>query len=360
MNQLKIRIPKYVHVYEQLKADIVNGRIKPNEQVPTVLELMKIHVVSKITAVRVLSELQNAGLIRKEQGRGSFVNDFTKIEQERQERVESAVEILIPDIANPFYSEIVSAISQKFQGRNIPIRLHNMQLIPDQWLNQLTQVVAREPAGIILAPGVLDFPDTARNLLAGRRVVFIDYNPELVKGAFSYVVNDNLRGGQIATRHLLELGHQRIGMVISKDTNPDRIRGYRIEMEKHKAEPQILDYTMHKGGLAGSLVSFVKEQSLTALATANDVLAVNVKKVLEQSNLLVPRDISLIGYDNIEISEYLDVPLTTVDQHEAKIGSRAAEIILTLSDLPSSVDRIFEVVYEPTLVVRASTAPLHR
>ena len=106
------------------------------------------------------------------------------------------------------------------------------------------------------------------------------------------------------------------------------------------------------------IVEFVNKHELTAIMTANDILAIGTKKFLERAGLEIPKDISLMGYDNIKVVEFLDIPLTTVDQHEEEMGARAANIMLNLINSPTSVKRIHEVVLEPTLIKRASTAPV--
>jgi GntR family transcriptional regulator of arabinose operon len=363
MNNAQIRIPKYVTAYEQLKNEILAGKIKPNEQVPTVVELMRLYDVSKITAVRVLSELQNAGLIRKEQGRGSFVNERLQAPADPSASgapgasPQTTVDFIVPDIANPFYSEIVGAASQKLQSRGMAIKLHSTRLDAEQINQQLAQVLAQRSAGIILAPpSKLEFTPELMRELAGRHVILVDNVPAQLIGRLSYVTTDNFRGGWLATQHLVDLGHRRIGLVIWRETSPDRVRGYTDVLKGHGLQPFILDVNTDPAGIQ-AVPDFVRQHRLSALFASNDVFAVSIKKVLDQAGIKVPADISLVGYDNIEISQYLDVPLTTVDQHESKIGTRAAELILTMSEGgdASAGRRVFEVVYEPTLIVRQST-----
>ena len=173
---------------------------------------------------------------------------------------------------------------------------------------------------------------------------------------------DNEKGGFLATQHLLERGHEHIahitGPLAMKDSR-DRLQGYRRALEAaglayNEAYVIEADFT-EEGGLRAAQRLLGRGLELSAIFSANDQMAAGILHTLRANNLDVPKDISLVGYDDVFIARYLYPALTTIQQPLWDMGQAAAHIVLAaLDQKEAEVKRKFE----PELVVRQSVRSL--
>src|SRR6478609_8292795 len=170
---------------------------------------------------------------------------------------------------------------------------------------------------------------------------------------------DNVQGGRLATRHLLELGHHTVVQVAGPPGWAEataRVEGWRRELEEWgRPVPPLRwggDWSAQSGYAAG--VSLARDPDVTAIFVANDQMAIGVVAALREASRRVPEDISVVGFDDLPEAAYLDPPLTSVHQDFPELGRRTMallERVLAGEEQPT-VDLV------PTsLVVRASTAP---
>jgi DNA-binding LacI/PurR family transcriptional regulator len=178
--------------------------------------------------------------------------------------------------------------------------------------------------------------------------------------AASTIRCDDREGGRLLMRHLLGLGHRRIGLIsvpVSEHLGiAERMAGLREEAAASDfafdACPLVYgDFSVKSGADAASeLLS--QHADLTAIIALNDRMAMGAIQTVTQQGRRVPDDVSVVGFDNLSTAEMVNPPLTTIDQHGAEIGTQAAEILLgMLEDKHQMVQRVLA----PTLVERAST-----
>lgn len=170
---------------------------------------------------------------------------------------------------------------------------------------------------------------------------------------------DNVQGGQLATRHLLELGHHTVVQVAGPPGWAEasaRVEGWRTELEAWgRPVPPLRwggDWSAQSGYAAG--VSLARDPDVTAIFAANDQMAIGVIAALREAGRRVPDDISVVGFDDLPEAAYLDPPLTSVRQDFPELGRRTMallERVLAGEEQPT-VDLV-----HTSLVVRASTAP---
>lgn len=210
---------------------------------------------------------------------------------------------------------------------------------------------------ISLAPREKDVASFAK---AGVRVVLVDVNHP----ALSRAVTDDVEGGFRATQFLIDLGHRRIGYVSDPLESPfgftssrDRYQGYRRALEAAGVpfRPEYHRQGKHGCYEARHLTSelLALPEPPTAIFAASDTQALGVMEAAQDASLDVPHDLSVIGYDDIEIAEYLG--LTTVRQQLFESGVRGVELLLEALTTPPS-EPVCEVL-PVELVVRGSTAP---
>jgi DNA-binding LacI/PurR family transcriptional regulator len=172
------------------------------------------------------------------------------------------------------------------------------------------------------------------------------------------VVIDQVRGGRVATAHLLALGHPTVHHVRGPGDWLEaeaRVHGWRSELQAHgRPVPECLtgDWSAASGYDAGRRLALLPDVS--AVFVANDQMAIGVVRALSEAGRRVPEDISVVGFDDIPEAAYLRPPLTTVRQDFAELGRRCVRQLLGLVEgSPTAV----ATTIEPELVVRASTAP---
>lgn len=170
---------------------------------------------------------------------------------------------------------------------------------------------------------------------------------------------DNLEGGRIATRHLIDLGHRRIALITGDPQHPDAVdrqRGYLAALEAAGITPDpalVMPGLYHEeSGMAAAHRLLDSGHPFTAIFAANDQMAFGATLALYQRSLRVPDDVSIIGFDDLSVSKFAVPPLSTVHHPSQEIGRLAAMAML---DLLQGVRRVVEVP-PPRVIGRASTA----
>ncbi|MDD4559063.1 MAG: substrate-binding domain-containing protein, partial [bacterium] len=201
--------------------------------------------------------------------------------------------------------------------------------------------------------------------MAGYPFVMIDrYFRELET---DYVVTDNKRGGFLATEHLIKLGHKRIGIILGLSCTAieDRFEGYREALAQYGLihEPALVRRLeradaekSEPSGQEGynEALDLLKERP-TAIFATNDFLAREAIKAVQDAGMDIPKDISVVGFDNQAFAEYCTPPLTTVAQPFYRQGQKAAEILLEKVDAAAD-EEPYHCVMPPELVLRGSSA----
>jgi DNA-binding LacI/PurR family transcriptional regulator len=192
-------------------------------------------------------------------------------------------------------------------------------------------------------------------------VVLVDTFPR-VGGVDAFQI-DNLRGGSIAAEHLMSLGHAEIAMLLPRETAPSieqRLQGFRLALEKKgrrfsRAEHTIeTDDLTYYAGHAAISKAFRRTTAVTALFCANDEMAAGALRAAHEAGFRVPRDLSVIGFDDITLSSLIEPPLTTIGVDKEQMGRRAMARLIELVE--GRDDRPKVELANVELVVRGSTA----
>jgi len=271
----------------------------------------------------------------------------------------NVIGMIVPDVEQPFSIAVM-------QGVNHAIAESDSDLIVyTSGSAKRKSIVERERHYVSLlsnsiTDGVIVVAPTATSFVTHAPVVAIDFNHD--NPQYPGVLSTNRDGALEATQHLIELGHKRIGFISGR---PDlqsavrRTRGYENahEMAGIPVHPELIevgDYSKETGYECACRLLDLTDPP-TAIFAANDQSALSVFQAAKERGLDIPRDISLVGFDNTLESAMTTPPLTTVDQSLQRMGYTAAKMLFNLiSGIPLE-DRIQKV---PTsLVVRESTAP---
>ena len=275
-----------------------------------------------------------------------------------------ALGVIVSKIDDPFFSEILQGIEEIAQERGYSMVMAASQRDPIREKSIVRDMRERRVDGVIICSGSFSSDQQREILEYGIPIVII--NNQSAEDYRYSVYHDDVDGSQQVTRHLIQLGHKKIaylGNSLSGRTTEDRLTGFSQEM--HSAgltipEGYILE--VPGGGPKDGYTAINHFLNLsdrpTAIFCFNDMMALGVLKGLHQAGLRVPEDISVVGFDNIELSIYTTPPLTTLDQPKRFIGGEAARLILDLLDSLTRPEPPAQdiQIHKGKLLIRESTA----
>ncbi|WP_338019486.1 LacI family DNA-binding transcriptional regulator [Saccharothrix deserti] len=227
-----------------------------------------------------------------------------------------------------------------------------------EWFDDL---LARRPLGVILVLAGLDTEQ--RRQLTTRNIpfVFVDTAGEPPPGVPT-VGSANWAGGLAATRHLLALGHRRIAVISGPTTmlcSRARVDGYRSALEDADivVDPDLVRYGDFyvKGGYGHGLDLLDRPDRPTAIFAGSDFQALGVMRAARELGLSIPDDLSIVGYDDLSVTEWIGPPLTTVRQPLREMATTAAQMVFSLARGDRPPNERIDLATE--LVVRESTCP---
>ncbi|EWY38320.1 LacI family transcriptional regulator [Skermanella stibiiresistens SB22] len=266
--------------------------------------------------------------------------------------------IVVPDLANLVFAPIVSAIETVLAANGYSALIANAGGGVARQIQIIDQLIAHRVEGVILATAQRDDPVVTRCAEAGVPAVLVNRAEE--KARVSTVISNDICGMRLAVEHLVALGHRRIGHIGGPShlsTGALRLEGFGKAMAEAGLDADAVvtaeAYTRDAGRAAA--IELLDRHDLTAVATANDLLALGLYQELRARGLRCPDDISVVGHNDMPMIDMVDPPLTTVHIHQADMGRQAAELLLARIGKPET-DTVTRVI-DSELVVRGSTAP---
>ncbi len=289
------------------------------------------------------------------------IQDYGYQRQEQAEPGTPVIEVVFQSLDSPWALEIIRGVSQVARPRGLAVAASEMhgQLTPDEAWTQ--DVLARRPTGVVAVSAKLTDQQTTQ--LASRAIPLVILDPSGEPAHETPSVGaTNWNGGLVAARHLIELGHRRIAMI----NGPAellccraRLDGYRAAMDEAgiavdpglvRAAPLYVE-----GGRAEAAALLALPDRPTAIFAANDLQALGVYEAARVAGIQVPRDLSVVGFDDLPLGQWVGPALTTVRQPLMKMGATAGELVLGLADGRRPEHERIELA--TSLVVRDSTAP---
>jgi LacI family transcriptional regulator len=275
--------------------------------------------------------------------------------------VTQTVGIVVPDVTNPFFASLVKGAESIAREQGYTLLLCNTDESSEREEALLADLIRRVD-GVILAPATEQDETPLHVRQAGVPVVFVDRS--LVHGdQFDSVLVDNQGGARQAARHLVSLGHQRIAMISGPlNTTPGRGRyeGFLAELTEHSIE--LPDEYLRAGdfressGHQETLRLLALPEPPTAIFTANNLMTIGALKALHDMRVRLPEQMSLIGFDDLELAPLLSPPVTVIDRPTVEQGVLAMRLLISKmrEDSPGTPRHI---ELETRLCVRESCAP---
>ena len=266
--------------------------------------------------------------------------------------------LVLPDSANPFFAEISRSIEAEAFNKGYSVFLCNTELDTQRELFYVDVLSKKQVDGIIfVAAG--DQADSLDFLVRENMpVVMIDRDLPNVK--VDAVLPDHELGGTLATRHLIELGHTRIACIAGPSSitpSAERIIGYRKALEQANIpydENLVIRGDYHaQSGMEITKSILQMDPRPTAIFALNDLMAIGALRAAAEAGCSIPKDLAVVGYDDLEISQFTNPPLTTIAQPKHEIGVQAVNLLverISQKDRPPS-----RLVLPPELIVRRST-----
>lgn len=270
-----------------------------------------------------------------------------------------SIGLVIPDICDPFFALQARGVEDAARERGFSVIIVNTDEDPTREVHAVTTLYGARVAGIVLTS--VFFATQHIQELMGKNVPLVLLNRYARELDTDYVINDHEKGAYLVTRHLLALGHKRIGIILGPDritSVQDRLAGYYKAMAE--AGLEVPDqYVVHGENLKPETGELLAERLMhleprpTAVFAYCDSLAIGASAGIYKSGYSVPQDVALVGYDDIPYAAHLAIPLTTVVQPAYEMGRTACEILFKRIE-HGGEQRTEHIVFEPKLVVRKS------
>ena len=351
-------VPRYFQLKEHLKKQVVEGVL--SGKLPSERDLARRYGLAHMTVRRAVSELVDEGFLFREVGKGTFV--CMPGRARRTFNVAFALSPIVTDGAmNPYFSVILQGVQAECASRGYSViycaRIE--EVLPLYETGTAGRHSRKADAIIAAAVPSAEEPIVAR---ASGLVPTVTLDC-CVEGVAS-VLADNVGGSELATAHLLALGHKRIAHLAGAQDSVvgrQRLEGYRRALERSGASyrPELVreaGFSFERGYAAAEAL-VAAGTAFTALFCANDAVALGAMRLLRERHVRIPQDVSVVGFDDIETSRQSEPPLTTISVPKRDISRVAVDYLMRAmneSARPCAAERL---VIPCHLVERGSCAP---
>jgi LacI family transcriptional regulator len=243
--------------------------------------------------------------------------------------------LIIPDISNPFFATLGCAVEEVAFEAGYGVLLCNTQNDRDREFSYLKLLSGRQLDGILFLTNQADNPELTEILQRNRNVVLID---EDVPGVSApRIFSENRIGGYLATRHLLDNGHERIAFIGGPKnllSTRERFTGFKNALKERGLKPisQLVRFGPYTPDFGRETAHrfFEAKKRPTAIFASSDYVALGVLNAAHGAELEIPESLSLIGFDDMPLAELLQPPLTTVRQSAQDLGVEGTKVLLNL------------------------------
>lgn len=273
----------------------------------------------------------------------------------------SLVGVIARDISDPFHIQVLKGVHGATSRRDHRMFLGYVDYRPDAAVAYGSMFEQSHADGIIII-GDMEGDEPAVDILTSQHRFVVGVTDRTERRQYPGVYADSVLGTRLALDHLWELGHRHI-VCISDPRNHDGIK-----------RAEVYEQYMSERGVEAQRVYMIPQESEptyaagreifatlndrnppTAIYAASDTFAIYLMQAAFQAEVSIPRQISIVGYDNIDMTPDTVPPLTTIDQSGARLGEIAANLLLDMIDGNRSGAETADVVFQPTLIVRQST-----
>ncbi|MDL2206397.1 LacI family transcriptional regulator [Eubacteriales bacterium OttesenSCG-928-N13] len=279
--------------------------------------------------------------------------------QQKRMTAVKRIAVVVPDLVNFFFSSLISGVDSAISegGHHLMIGFTNNN--PQREQNVVRSMYAQGVDGIIITTSTVTTTSGYRQLFQNSSVPVILVDRVHPSFSYSSMTYNHQKGAYFAVKHLLDLGHRRIACLSGDGeqsySTSRRMRGYLLAFEEAglPAPENGIYFGNYLEDSGYQYADDIFKRGFTGLFSCNDMMAYGFYKRANELNKSIPEDISVVGYDDLFLSNLLDPPLTTVRQDPLTLGREAVKRLLVEIDSDNSMHQ--DISYEPTLIIRRST-----
>ncbi|WP_257347284.1 LacI family DNA-binding transcriptional regulator [Pseudalkalibacillus decolorationis] len=273
--------------------------------------------------------------------------------------------LIVGDISNPYFAESAKVIIEKAKTLGYDVIISNTNHNDLDLDTAIQTLLNKRVDGLLIASASL-YCTKVNDLFAANFPVVLFIN--LVEGDdVNYVVLNNRKGAELAVDHLVESGHQKIAFVSGSfkySTLNQRFSGFQAALQKHHLplyqENVYNEEFINEEFLYEKIYRFVDRtlsatNAPTAFFTTSDQMAFAVLDAAAKKNIRIPEDISVVGFDNMNLSSNETIALTTVSQQKERMATLALEKLVMLIEKGDTVSKPIQLTLEPELIIRRTT-----
>ena len=333
-----------------------NNKVSAGEQLPSENDIAKQFNVSRHTVRQALNYLAQEGWIYKERGKGSFYSN------KKQNEIKKNVAVLTTYISDYIFPKIISGIEEELRRKGYNLLLFNSNNDINNERICFENIINQDIAGLIVEPA----QSTINNLhhesikkLEKNNIKYIAINANCDEENSAYILVDDEQGGYKLTNYLLELGHRNIAALFKADDlqGEKRRRGYikalneyNLSFNKSIVGEYITDnQEMYIDQFIKRILS--SENRPTAIVCYNDKVALRVIDECRKENIKIPKDLSIVSFDDSSLAVSSDIKLTTIKHPKEDMGVRAAKCVIDM--IEGRIDKP-QYTYSAELIVRES------
>lgn len=272
------------------------------------------------------------------------------------------VGLIVPDLLHPFFAEFAKSLNGVLRRHGYGLILASSEEDPRIEQQEIHTVLARGIDALLIAscqPTLHGFYG-----MEDQRTPFILIDRDFPQLRAHFVGTDDYAAGLLATRHLLSTGKRRIAHIAGPDLAPgaDRLRGYKDALQEHGIAVRAQDIISNARveelgedvGCQGMRKLLKRKPRPDAVFCYNDLTAIGAIQAVLEAGLSIPGDVALVGCGNVRYSNYLHVPLSSIDQSTGQLGELAGKLALELIGNQAAAPKHIRV--KPHLVIRASSS----
>ncbi len=325
----------------------------------TIRDIAKVVGVSTATVSRALSGVGHVSEETKRRILEISEKLGYKLEEEKLKKTSTKViGVIVTDVTNPFFTQVVRGIEDTLNNMGYSLILCNSDENIEKEKEYFRVLNSKKVDGIILTSAGGSHKHLLHYLKKDIPIVLLDRLIE--EEELDAVIIDNVAGAYEGVKHLIQQGYRNIGAIIgplSVMTSIERLEGYKKALEEagigiREDFIENGDYTQNGGYRAAK--KLLSKGEIDALFIANNVMTIGALLAISELNINVPRDLGIVGFDDIDLAPLLKCPLTTISQPTYLIGVNAAQILIRRLQGKGRKEKEI-VVLKPQLIVRESS-----
>lgn len=351
---------------EELKADILTGKIKMGDKLPSENQLSNRYKISRHTVRKALGLLEQEGLIEAKHGKGTFcAGQKVHLKSSRN------IAVITTYMSDYIFPRLIQGIDSVLTENSYSLLLKTTKNSRYNEAKCLEDILTKEIDGLIIEPSKSQIFCRHEELYQKLDTLEIPY--VFIQGCYPqmrekpHILMDDCKGGYLVTKHLIDLGHRNIAGIFKADDSQgsERHKGYVNALQEagilYHPDWVIWFHTEDRISMPEMALRFMLERGepVEGIICYNDQIALEAIRTLKKVGVQVPKDISVTGYDNSILAENGVVHLTTIAHPQEKLGAMAARLLLDLiHKKPLEASKESRVI-EPELIIRESSRIKH-